>query len=146
MFCHAASQKLTNISEEPTAHHQRLMMEAVSPLKHWSISTRLHGATSQSIVIFMLTPVRTWNLTSVLQPTYIWWHHPQTGHIKQNPILKILHQFIMHSLHEVYRISSEWGGYVQLHILPHFNLWNYWIGSDYIYYLESLTLEVVNKF
>jgi hypothetical protein len=33
------------------------------PLKHQSTSTRLHNTTSQKTVIFILTVVRTWNLT-----------------------------------------------------------------------------------
>jgi hypothetical protein len=36
-----------------------------TPLKRRSISTRLHGATSQKTVIFILAAVRTWNLIYV---------------------------------------------------------------------------------
>jgi hypothetical protein len=41
-------------------------------LKRRSISTRLHGATSQKTVIFMLASLRTWNLTFCNLPTTVW--------------------------------------------------------------------------
>jgi hypothetical protein len=55
-----------------TASIIRAMMEAdclpwwwrqYAPLKRWSTSMWLHGATSQKILNFILTAVRTWNLT-----------------------------------------------------------------------------------
>jgi hypothetical protein len=41
-----------------------------TPLKCWSASTRLQGATSQKAVIIMVATVRTWNLTEDLHKLY----------------------------------------------------------------------------
>jgi hypothetical protein len=38
----------------------------VVPAKHWYISTKLHGATFQKIIFFILTPAKTLNLNTQL--------------------------------------------------------------------------------
>jgi hypothetical protein len=47
------------------------MMEAVSTFETSSISTRLHGATSQKTAIFILVAVITWNHLQLLFETFL---------------------------------------------------------------------------
>jgi hypothetical protein len=54
--------KFTDVSEELTASIIRAMMEAASTSEAWK-TIRLHGATSQKTVIFILAAVRTSDLT-----------------------------------------------------------------------------------
>jgi hypothetical protein len=67
MFCLVVLLKLTGVWEVLTASivmaFSPWWWRSYTPLKHQSVSRRLHSTTFHKTAIFMLTAVRTWNLT-----------------------------------------------------------------------------------